>query len=67
MGPLCGNGSYTVSLRAELLATDAMMNTALDPYIAIRDAYLQHRLSLVWDGNPPIELPVDEFEDEDLQ
>lgn len=65
--PYVATGLYTVSLRAELLATDAMMNTALDPYVAIRDAYLQHRLSLVWDGNPPIELPVDEFEDEDLQ
>lgn len=65
--PYVATGIFTVNLRAELLPTDAMVNTALDPYVAVRDAYLQHRLSVVWDGNPPIELPVDEFEDEDFQ
>ena len=60
------SGVYMVNERAKLLATDAMLGTALDPYVAIRDAYLQHRLSMVWDGNPPIELPVDEFEDEEF-
>ncbi len=61
---LSAGGIWTVEQRAQLLSTDMMLATALDPYIAIRDAYLQQRLNLVWDGNPPITLPVDEFEDD---
>ena len=53
-----------VDTRAKLLATDAMLQTAIDPYIAVREAYLQYRENLVWDGNPPLELLVDEFEDD---
>lgn len=64
--PWTASAIYPVTVRADLLASDAVIQTALDPYVAVRDAYLQHRLSLVWDGNPPLELPVDEFEDEQL-
>lgn len=53
-----------VDTRASLLATDSMLQTAIDPYIAVREAYLQYRENLVWDGNPPLELLVDEFEDD---
>ena len=43
-----------VSARAGLLGTVGMMNAAaLDPYSFQRDAYLQHRRSLVYDGHPP--------------
>lgn len=54
-----------VDTRAKLLATDAMLQTALDPYVAVREAYLQNRENLVWDGNPPLVLMPDEFEDEE--
>lgn len=54
-----------INTRAQLLATDAMLQTALDPYVAVRDAYLQNRENKVWDGNPPLVLMHDEFEDED--
>ena len=56
---------YVVDTRAGLLATDAMLATAVDPYVAVREAYLQNREFEVWDGNPPIVFPADEFEDED--
>lgn len=45
-----------VDRRADLLtATKVMEEAALDPYIFTRDAYLQRRRSLVYDGNPPKE------------
>lgn len=56
-----------IDTRAKLLATDAMLQTALDPYVAVREAYLQNRENLVWDGNPPLVLIEDEFEDEDYE
>ncbi len=54
-----------VNTRAKLLSTDAMLQTALDPYVAVREAYLQNRENQVWDGNPPLTLMNDEFEDEE--
>ena len=45
-----------VSRRAELLEAGKMLDeVALDPYTFTRDAFLQRRLSLVYDGNPPME------------
>ncbi len=37
--------------------------SALDPYVFLRDAWLQHRTYLIYDGNPP---GADEFDDEDF-
>ncbi len=43
-----------VSARAELLKVDKIVEeAALDKYSYIRDAYLQHRRSVIYDGNPP--------------
>jgi len=43
-----------VDQRANLLdASRLMEEAALDPYAYVRSAYLQHRRSLVYDGNPP--------------
>lgn len=40
--------------RADIIGVDDMLDTAsLDPYIYMRDAYLQRRQYLVHDGNPP--------------
>ena len=45
-----------VSARADLLATSSILETAaLDPYAFVRDAYLQRRRNLVYDGKPPLE------------
>lgn len=49
-----------VSVRAGLLgATDLMSDVALDKYAFTRDAYLQRRQNLIYEGDPP--------EDEDAQ
>jgi len=49
-------GLWFLSRRAELLDTTRILETAaLDPYEFVRDAYLQRRRNLVYDGNPPPE------------
>ena len=49
-----------VSRRSELLETGRILETAaLDPYEFLRDAYLQRRRNLVYDGNPPEEEDVE--------
>lgn len=49
-------GTYFVNRRAELLDASKILETAaLDPYEFLRDAYLQRRRSLIYDGNPPRE------------
>lgn len=42
-----------VTLRAELLPFQSDIDNANDPYIFIRDVYLQRRLYDIHDGNPP--------------
>ena len=45
-----------VDRRADLLAASRVMeDAALDPYIFLRESYLQRRKHLVYDGNPPEE------------
>ncbi len=47
-------GLYLVNVRANLLeSTKILEEAALDPYEFQRDAYLQRRRNLVYDGNPP--------------
>ena len=47
---------YFVNTRADLLgASDLLEQAALDRYIFQRDAYLQRRRSLIYDGSPPRE------------
>jgi phospholipid-binding lipoprotein MlaA len=49
-------GLDLVDTRADMLgASRVLEQAALDPYAFMRDAYLQHRRSLVYDGNPPPE------------
>ena len=49
-------GLSIVNLRANLLdSTKILEEAALDPYEFQRDAYLQRRRNLVYDGNPPAE------------
>jgi phospholipid-binding lipoprotein MlaA len=43
-----------VDFRADRLgAGDILESASLDPYVFLRDAYLQRRQNLVYDGNPP--------------
>lgn len=50
-----------VDKRAGLLDSEnILMQAAIDPYVFVREAYLQHRQSLVYDGNPPMEDDMDD-------
>nr|WP_242482213.1 VacJ family lipoprotein [Thiocystis violacea] len=55
-------GLRVVDERADLLtAVDIVEDASIDPYSFVRDAYLQRRLSRVYDGNPPAEEGRDDF------
>jgi phospholipid-binding lipoprotein MlaA len=42
-----------ITLRAELLPFDQQLEEAADPYILVRDVYLQNREFKIYDGDPP--------------
>ena len=42
-----------VTLRAELLPFDEQLESAADPYILVRDVWLQNREFNIYDGDPP--------------
>ena len=57
-------GTRFVTARADLLEASRILETAaLDPYEFVRDAYLQRRRNLVYDGKPPPD--EDDFVDDD--
>ena len=61
-------GVELVDTRADLLQAErALGGAALDQYTFFREAYLQRRRSLVYDGNPPDELGDDIFDELDKQ
>jgi phospholipid-binding lipoprotein MlaA len=47
--------------RAGFLDTDDLLDEAFDPYVRLREAYLQNRRFEVYDGNPPVD---DDFYDD---
>src|SRR4051812_45636216 len=57
-------GVYLVNTRAELLeASNILEQAALDRYTFQRDAYLQRRRSLIYDGSPPREREQEDVND----
>ena len=52
-----------VHSRAELLAVDPTLQRTFDPYAFMRDAWLQQREFVIFDGNPPPEV-LEDFEAE---
>ena len=63
-----------VDRRARLLDAEKILDeAALDPYTFLRDAYIQQRRNLIYDGNPPPlkleddEAPAKKAEAEDVQ
>ncbi len=55
-----------INRRANLLkATDIRDEAAIDTYVFTREAYLQKRESLIYDGNPPLDNYDDLFQDEE--
>ena len=59
-----------IDTRADLLSASRILEqAAIDPYIFVRDAYMQHRNNLIYDGNPPQDetLQFDPNADADLE
>jgi len=46
-------GLNLISTRTQFFSADSLIDSALDPYIFVRTAYLQNRLNKVYDGDPP--------------
>lgn len=55
-----------VDLRARLLPLEGMLQDSPDPYVTVRESFLQNREFEIFDGNPPVE-DDDEFFDEFLE
>jgi len=63
------NIMYFIHLRSTLLGVDKELQRAFDPYAFVRDAYLQNRRYLLYDGNLPDEdlfFDDEEFDDEEF-
>jgi phospholipid-binding lipoprotein MlaA len=59
-------GIRLIDLRYRLLTTDAFLEDSKDPYVTMRESYLQNREFEIYDGNPPEDDDFfDEFLDED--
>ncbi|MEA5444298.1 VacJ family lipoprotein [Gammaproteobacteria bacterium AB-CW1] len=54
-----------VDVRAGLLDADRFLEEEFDPYVTMREAYLQRRRHLIYDGDPPPEDWEDDWEDDD--
>lgn len=52
-----------IAIRASILPLDAQIAESTDPYVFVREAYLQRRNYLIYDGDPPVEDDL-EFEDD---
>ena len=59
--PLAGLGFVDLRARSEA-AIQFVNDAAVDPYVFTREAYLQRRQFLVYDGNPPVDDFLDELE-----
>lgn len=56
----------TIDLRARLLTADKLLEDSKDPYITLRESYLQNRQYRIYDGDPPIDEDLyDDFFDEE--
>lgn len=53
-----------IELRARLLPADKLLDDSKDPYVTLRESYLQNREYRIYDGNPPED---DDFFDEFLE
>ncbi len=53
-----------IDLRYRLLPTDKFLNDSKDPYVTLRESYLQNREFEVYDGDPPVD---EDFFDEFLE
>lgn len=62
-------GAKYISARERLLPVTDMLDKTVDPYVAMRNAYLQSRQSAIQDGDQPAVIPqsalLDPFADDD--
>ena len=60
-------GLRVIDLRARLLTAQHLLAASRDPYLTIRESYLQNRQFVIHDGDPPSDEDelFDEFFDED--
>jgi len=56
----------TIDLRHRVLSLEDLMQDSKDPYVTLRESYLQNRRFEIYDGDPPVE-DEDEFYDEFLE
>jgi phospholipid-binding lipoprotein MlaA len=56
-------GLDLVHTRSELLSLDPTLQSTFDPYAFMRDAFIQQREYVIFDGNPPPE-QLEDFEEE---
>lgn len=54
-------GLRLVDLRHRLLSVDSILDDSADPYITVRESYMQNRDFRIYDGDPPEE---ENYEDE---
>jgi phospholipid-binding lipoprotein MlaA len=59
-----------INLRARLLPLEEMLADSADPYVTVRESWLQNREFEIYDGNPPVDAEEEDlfdefFEDED--
>lgn len=53
-----------INLRSRLLSLEDLLEDSSDPYVTLRESFLQNRRFQVYDGDPPVE---DDFYDEFLE
>jgi len=61
-------GLRAIEIRARLLPLEDMMKDSADPYVTMRESFLQNREFQIFDGNPPQsedEALFDEFLEEE--
>ncbi len=58
-------GVLAVDYRLRLMPATDLLEDAIDPYLMAREAYFGARRNAIYDGNPPLDFPEDEFEDEE--
>lgn len=54
----------SIDLRARFLSVEKFVEDSYDPYIAVRESYLQHRQFEIHDGDPPVD---EDFYDDFLE
>ena len=50
-------GLDVIDVRSQLLGASRVLQMQLDPYVFVRESFRQKRVDLIFDGNPPLEVP----------